>query len=321
MLTSFSIANQRLRQLAGPVEGESVWIDLLDPSAEEVDTVEKLCGIDIPTAEDMQEIEISSRLYQDEGTAFMTAIVVSHSETEAVVASPMTFILTRSRLVTLRFHEPRFFSAFVARAQKSPIAEGAADSLLVSLLEAALDRLADIIERTARDIDALSGEILGKSAHARPGALDFREKLMRLGQKGDLLSNIRESLTTFDRLFSYLGLIAAERRMDRDLKARIKTLSRDARSLSDHVTFVSQKVTFLLDATLGLINIEQNAIIKIFSVAAVVFLPPTLIASIYGMNFHFMPELEWQWGYPSALGAMVLSAILPYLFFKYRGWL
>jgi magnesium transporter len=145
--------------------------------------------------------------------------------------------------------------------------------------------------------------------------------LEQIGRKGDLTSHIRDSLVTLERLVGFLGHVAMQRKSGKDLRERLKTLSRDVRSLTDHSSFLSQKITFLLDATLGMINIEQNAIIKIFSVAAVVFLPPTLIASIYGMNFEEMPELDWLFGYPFAIALMILSAILPYLFFKRRGWL
>jgi len=325
MLTSFTIVNQRLSPQEAPNAEETVWIDMLKPEAAEEDAVEALCGIDVPTPEEMQEIEFSSRLYQDDGASFMTAIVLLHTDKDDVLSSPMTFILAGNKLITLRFQEPRFFTAFMARAQKSAIAGITADSVLVTLLEACLDRLADIIERAAHDIDRLSVEVFAHSTDTksgnRSGGPDYRGMLVQLGRKGDLLSDIRESLTTLDRLFGFLSLLATERRMDKDLRARIKTLGRDSRSLNDHLSFLSSKVNFLLDATLGLINIEQNAIIKIFSVAAVVFLPPTLIASIYGMNFGIMPELHWAFGYPMAIVAMIASAILSYLVFKGRGWL
>lgn len=321
MQTSYSIVEDRLRPMEEPVGEGALWIDLLEPTMEEEKATEALCGIDVPTPEEMREIEFSSRLYHEDDAVFMTALVLSHTDKDDVISSPMTFILAGSRLITLRFHEPRFFTAFTTRAQKSSLAGGSADSVLIALLEACVDRLADIIERVAHDIDLLSAEVFNHTGDRRPGGLDYRAALVGLGAKGDLLSDVRESLTTLDRLFGYLALVAGERHMDKELKARIKTLSRDSRSLNDHLNFLSQKVTFLLDATLGLINIEQNAIIKIFSVAAVVFLPPTLIASIYGMNFRFMPELSWPWAYPMAIGAMVLSAILPYLFFKRKGWL
>ena len=321
MLNAYSIVNHRLVSQESPSAEETVWIDLLEPSKVEEDAVEALCGINVPTPEEMQEIEFSSRLYQDDGATFMTAIVLSHTDKDDVLSSPMTFILAGNKLISLRFHEPRFFTAFAERAQKSTIAGHSADSVLVTLLESCLDRLADIIERVAHDIDKLSAQVFSHSTDRRPGGTDYRAKLVDLGVKGDLLSDIRESLTTLDRLFGYLALAATERRMDRDLKARIKTLSRDSRSLNDHLSFESSKVNFLLDATLGLINIEQNAIIKIFSVAATVFLPPTLIASIYGMNFGIMPELHWAYGYPLAIGVMVASAVVSYLFFKRQGWL
>lgn len=150
---------------------------------------------------------------------------------------------------------------------------------------------------------------------------DFQAILEDIGRKGDLTSNLLECLVSLERMFGFLSHSIQQRKNERDLRARVKTLSRDCRSLIEHAGSLTYKVTFLLDATLGLITIEQNAIIKIFSIAAVVFLPPTLIASIYGMNFQFMPELEWLLGYPLALMLMVVSAVLPYQFFKRRGWL
>src|SRR5690606_21985918 len=160
----------------------------------------------------------------------------------------------------------------------------------------------------------------------RPGATptrgqDLQKLLQDIGRKGDLTSNVRDSLFTIHRVTAFLAHLTTQQRSDKDVRARIKTLTRDASSLTEHSSSLSQKITFLLDATLGMINIQQNNIIKIFSVAAVVFLPPTLIASIYGMNYHHMPELAWSFGYPFALGIMVVSAILPYMYFKRRGWL
>jgi magnesium transporter len=236
----------------------------------------------------------------------------------------------------VRYEDPRFFGAFAKRAQKTATGCTNADAVLAHLLEAVIERLADILERAAHDIDAISRNIFqpaakpapaeppqakGKARRKQPRTRDFQVILEDIGRKGELASNIRDSLVTLQRLFTFLAQLAAERKPGKDIQTRIKTLSRDAQALSDHVSFLSQKITFLLDATLGMINIEQNAIIKIFSVAAVVFLPPTLIASIYGMNFEHMPELEWPFGYPFAIGLMILSAVLPYLFFKRRGWL
>jgi len=182
------------------------------------------------------------------------------------------------------------------------------------------DRLADVLERVGRDLDSVSSTIFRK-AEAKGVLRDFKSVLEDIGRKGDLNSNIRDSLVTLERLASFLGSVASERGWEKNLLKRIETLSADARSLTDHASFVSHKITFMLDASLGMINIEQNATIKIFSVVAVIFLPPTLIASIYGMNFNYMPELSWLFGYPFAIGLMIGAAILPYLYFKYRGWL
>lgn len=339
MISIYTIGNGKLAQMQAPVDqaGGALWIDLLKPSKEEEEAVEQALGVDVPTREEMQEIELSSRLYLEGDAAFMTANVLSHTDGDDAVVSPVTFILTGARLVTVRYEDPRMFPHFVARKTKACAANESADSILASLLEAIVERNADILERAAHDVDKISRTIFrpgspsgaagaaGKDAKKRPAAKprtrDFQVILEEIGRKGDLASNIRDSLVTLQRLSTFLAQIAIQRKPGKDVQARIKTLSRDAQALSDHASFLSQKITFLLDATLGMINIEQNAIIKIFSVAAVVFLPPTLIASVYGMNFQYMPELSWPLGYPFAIGFMILSAILPYLFFKRRGWL
>jgi magnesium transporter len=204
------------------------------------------------------------------------------------------------------------------------VATGCTDgqTILMGLLEAIVDRLADVLERAGRDIDALSQDIF-QSAETKASKRDrnFQRVLQTIGRKEGLASDIRDSLMTLQRLSGFLGNAFVQDKNSKDLRARVKVLTRDVMSLTDHVSFLSQKITFLLDATLGMINIEQNGIIKIFSVAAVVFLPPTLVASIYGMNFDIMPELNWTFGYPVALGLMVVSAVLPFWYFKRRGWL
>ena len=194
-------------------------------------------------------------------------------------------------------------------------------SVLLGLLEAVVDRLADILERASRDIDAISLRIFNQ-AQQTGGKSSYQQVLQQLGRKGDLVSDLRESLMGMDRISSYLSLMARQRsQYQRSDREHLKTLARDIHSISEHAGFMAQKVTFLLDATLGMINIEQNATIKIFSVLAVIFMPPTMIASIYGMNFAHMPELSWPWGYPLALLLMLLAAIMPYWYFKRRGWL
>lgn len=296
----------------------AVWLDLVQPERSEEQAVEDLLGLDVPTREEMQEIEISSRLYVEDGGAFMTAILPAHAEGDDPEMAPVTFILTSDRLVTIRYHEPRAFSSFPPRAERTGMEMPDAPSVLVALLEAIVDRLADILENIGHDIDGISRSIF---RHSGDTPRDNQRILEMIGRKGDMMSNVRDSLLTLERLASFLGQVSVRRKGPENLRGRVKTLSRDVHSLLDHAGFLSQKITFLLDATLGMINIEQNGIIKIFSVAAVIFLPPTLIASIYGMNFEHMPELDWLLGYPFALALMIVSAILPFAYFKYRGWL
>jgi magnesium transporter len=316
MIRSYLMTEGRLER-RDAVSDEALWIDMIDPTGAEVDAVERLLGFSVPARADMEEIEVSSRLYLADGGAIMTAILPAHTETDDPEMSPVSFVLAKDRLVTIRYHEPRAFTTFPARAEREAPTLETAEGVLIALLEAVVDRLADILERAAQEIDGLSRRIFQRDE----AETDHEKVLGAVGAKGELLSNIRDSLVTLDRLARFLGHVAQGRGTANDLRDRIKTLSRDVRSLLDHAGFLSQKITFLLDATLGMISIEQNAIIKIFSVVAVMFLPPTLIASVYGMNFQHMPELAWPLGYPIVVAAMVISAILPYFYFKRRGWL
>jgi magnesium transporter len=177
-----------------------------------------------------------------------------------------------------------------------------------------------VLERVGQGLDDLSANVFAGDQKGKTRARDLRGVMERIGRDGDLTSKARESLVTLGRQLTFIQQSTAVQ-MPKDLVARYRSMSRDVLALSDHASFLANKSSFMLQATLGLINIEQNNIIKIFSVAAAVFLPPTLIASIWGMNFEFMPELEWPFGYPLALFAIVISAILPYLFFRRRGWL
>ena len=298
-----------------------VWFDLYEPTREEESAVEGALGIDVPLLEEMEEIEISSRLYQENNAAYMTAILPARTDTDDPHMAPVTFVLSGDHLLTVRYHEPRAFQTFTARAGRVPMGFSTGDSVLIALLEAHVDRLADVLERIGRDITQISREVFRRPGAKTSGGSDFQVLLEAIGRKGDLTSNIRDCLGTLARMIGFLAHVSLKGQNDKELRARISTLANDCQSIIDHATFLTQKVTFLLDATLGLINIEQNATIKIFSVVAVVFLPPTLIASIYGMNFDFMPELAWPWGYPLALLLMVASAVLPYWFFKRRRWL
>jgi magnesium transporter len=324
MIKAFVVDNERLHAVDDLLANKErvVWADLFEPTKEEEATIENWIGVGIPTREEMQEIEISSRLYVENGAFFMTATLPAHADGDRPVMSPVTFVLSQNRLITVRYHEPRAFQTFPMRAEKADIGCTNGETILLALLEAIVDRLADVLERAGSEVIEISHDIFHpaeKKASKRDRG--FQIILRRIGRKEDLVSNIQDSLLSLQRLSGFFGQAMVPRKNDKDLRARVKTLSRDVSSLSDHASFLSQKITFLLDATLGMINIEQNAIIKIVSVAAVVFLPPTLVASVYGMNFDVMPELKWLLGYPFALFLMVISAVLPFWYFKRRGWL
>ncbi|PKP73286.1 MAG: magnesium transporter [Alphaproteobacteria bacterium HGW-Alphaproteobacteria-6] len=321
MLRSFRLNGRGLAAQDPADLATAVWIDLLSPTAAEAAEAAQALQIDLPTREEMDEIELSARLYHEDGVPFMTALLPSNADSASPTFGPVTFVLAGSRLLTLRYHDPRPFRTFPAKAQNGSVACISADTVLLGLLEAIGERLADVLEQAGMALERLSREVFDAGSDKRPRDKDFRRILREIGAAGDAVSKLRDSLLTMERLCGFLTTVLAQRAVKKDAQAAMKTLMRDLRALSEHAGFVAQKVTFLLDATLGMINIEQNGIIKIFSVAAVVFLPPTLIASIYGMNFAFMPELGWHFGYPMAIGVMVASAILPFVWFKWKGWL
>lgn len=313
----------RLDSQPAVVPADALWVDLLEPTLEEEKAVEQFLTIDVPTREEMKEIEASSRLYEEGGALYMTLTVVTKVDTDRPITAAITFILARNRLITNRYHDPLPFRKYMAYAERHIAVCSSAQMLLAGLLEAIVERIADILERVGGDLDELSASVFAAPSRNRKAnrvSRDLRNTMERVGRNGDLLSKARESLTSLGRMLTFIMQSSAVN-LTAEERGRYKTMSRDVVALSDHAAFVSNKTTFLLEATLGLINIEQNNIIKIFSVAAVVFLPPTLVASIYGMNFRHMPELEWHLGYPLALLLMVCSALLPFVYFKRRGWL
>ena len=314
----------RIEVAGSSIPSEALWVDLIEPTQEQEQLVEATFSIDVPTREEMKEIEASNRLYEENGVLYMTITIVTRLDSDLPESSQITFILAKDRLVTNRYSDPLPFQRFIAYAERHPVVCSSAAALLAGLIEAIVNRMADVLERVGADLDQLSSEVFSQSSKrrrtAKSVARDSRTILTRVGQNGDLTSKARESLVSLNRLLTFVQQSAAVS-LANDVRARFRTLGRDVLALSDHASFLGNKATFLLEATLGMLNIEQNNIIKIFSVAAVVFLPPTLIASIYGMNFQVMPELEWLLGYPFAVGLMVVSAILPYVYFKRRGWL
>jgi magnesium transporter len=291
---------------------DALWLDLINPVREEELAVEAALGLGLPTREEMREIEPSSRLYRTHGATFMTATLLARRDGEARTDAPVTFVLASGLLITIRYAELRAFDLFAERAHSLEVASSS--SCLFNLLDAVVERLADLLETTGETVEGVSASIF-----SRPKGAQFEALLTDLARAQSLTSMTRNSLVSLARLFSFATL-APEVEADPICLAHMKTLQRDDQSLTEHAGFQSSHIAFLLDAALGLINIEQNGIIKFFSVAAVILMPPTLVASVYGMNFKHMPELEFYYGYPMALGMMALSAVVPILWFRRRGW-
>lgn len=325
MLNIYAPQSQGLARIElgpdGQIPSSAIWIDLLEPTPEEEKLVERTLGIDVPTREEMKEIEASNRLYEDNGGLYMTATVAAHLDTDRPVSTAVTFILMNGRLVTNRYIATKPFQQFIAYAEKHPAACQSAISVLVGLMEAFTERIADILERVGSDLDNVSGTIFARNGGSTPNSNDLRGMIERIGFNGELNSKARESLVSLGRLLMYIQQ-SGKVEMRGEQRDRFRSNSRDVTSLSDHASFLGTKVSFLLEATLGLINVEQNNIIKIFSVAAVLFLPPTLIASIYGMNFRLLPELPGHYSnFFFSIGLMVGSMVLTYVVFKRKGWL
>jgi magnesium transporter len=318
--TDFSLKKAAMRGDAQLPE-TAVWVDLFNPTAAEDKAVEKLAGIAVPTRDEMQEIEISSRLYIESGARYMTATLMCQSETDTPKTTPVTFILAGHRLVTVRYDAPRPFMLVENKLARSCAPGVTGEQVLMELLDAVIDRCADILERIGADVDVVSHDIFEPESERHGSAKRYSQILIAIGRKGDLTSKVRESLVSIGRLVTFLSAVIEGVKWSKDMREQLKTQQRDVASLTDHASYLSNKITFVLDAMLGVVNLEQNNIIKLFSVMAVVLMPPTLIASIYGMNFKDMPELEWAHGYPLALIAMVAAAVVPYYVFKLKKWL
>src|SRR5579863_5055598 len=300
----------------------AVWIDLVKPTMAEDKAVERLAGIAVPTREDMQEIEISSRLYIENGARYMTATLMCSSDTENPRTTAVTFILASHRLVTVRYDAPKPFMLVENKLARGCAAGITGEMVLMELLDAVIDRNADILERAGSDMDNISHDIFEPEGAARTGqSKRYSDILIAIGRKGDLTSKVRESLVSVGRVVTFVAAAVDGVKWSKDMREQLKTMQRDVTSLTDHASYLSNKITFVLDAMLGVVNLEQNNIIKLFSVMAVVLMPPTLIASVYGMNFKVMPELQWEHGYPFAVVMMVVAAVAPYMYFRWKKWL
>ena len=326
MLNVFVQKPQGLTRIAQAADDtfppDAVWFDLLEPTPEEEKAVEHALNIDVPTREEMREIEASNRLYEENGVLYMTATIVTKLDTDLPQSTQVTFILAGHTLVTNRYTDPLPFRRFTTYAETHPAVCSSTQQLLAGLLEAVINRIADVIERVGADLDQISAEVFAPARrHQRPAtSRDFRHVLGRVGQNGELVSKVRESLVSLGRLLVFVQQ-APNSQIQQEPRARFRTLTRDVAALTDHASFLGDKVMFVLDATLGMVSIDQNNILKIFSVVTVFLLPPSVIAGFYGMNFEHIPWLHETWGWYGALGMMAASSILPWLWFKRKGWL
>lgn len=326
MLTVYSLAATGLKRLDrnsdAPLPEEATWLDLLEPTVEEERLVEARLGVEVPTREEMREIETSSRLYEEAGALYLTVTVVTKLDTQLPENAQVTFILKGPRLVTNRYVDTLPFRRFAAYTERHPQTNTSAPEILIALLESIVNRIADVIERVGSDMDTVSAEVFNRNhlkSNRKPLHRDFRKLLERMGQSGELIAKARESLASLSRLVAFVQQSTIA--VPTEVRTRLRTLSKDVVAMSDHASFLSSNLNFMLDAALGMINIDQNNILKIFSVATVVLLPPSVIGAIFGMNFDRIPTAHEPWGFAAALVLMILSAIIPSLVFKLRGWL
>jgi magnesium transporter len=298
-----------------------IWIDLLRPTADEEALVESEHGLRIPTHAQLQEIETSSRLRVDGQTLVMSMPLGLQDNRFANGPLPLGFVLTPDILVTVRYCDIHAFPDVQATLLQQH-ADCSSASVFAKLLEAMVDFAADRLEQISADLGAVSQRIFGSPAQPLPERQRYSQAMQRnlisIGQTGELLSRIRESLLGLGRIAGFTTETASW--LPAEVRTRLKTVRHDLASLSDYESHLSGKTQFLQDAVLGFINTQQNDIFKVLTIVSVVGVPPTLIASIYGMNFHNMPEYAWKYGYPYGLGVIALSIVLPILWFKWRKW-
>jgi magnesium transporter len=307
--------------------GEPLWIDAVRPDAAEAERIEQLTGFSVPSSEQLSEVEISSRLRTQRGAIYLALPLVYRDEVRRPKITPVGLILSARHLVTVRYEDLKAFETCRERVGREDFHRPSSATVLVALLEAIVDRLADILEEVGADLDHMAEEVFGRESEAelsrrRPKAQDarLRSTLRRVGRSRQLVSKVRATLLGIARIVPYVAA-EGEDWLSREAALRLQTVGKDVESLDEYEVHLSDRVQFVLDAALGAINVEQNDRFRILTVVSVVGIPPTLVASIYGMNFKNMPELEWLWGYPYGLAIIVLSGLVPLLYFRRRGWL
>ncbi len=303
--------------------GKTVWVDLFNPTNEEIGRACTTYGLDIPPREQLEEIEFSSRLQYEDDVFTLSVPVTAHSRNQDDAATtPLGFVLTRDMLVTVRFAQLHTFEAITARVKRR---ERSAPDIFMVILEALIDYGADRLEELRAEAFRISQRIFHKGMQEEQTYnvsqvnRMLRDTLVEIGDMGERLSHIRDTLLVLQRAIPFVAENSDEW-LENPVKARLKMAGKDVRSLNEYEGHLTDKIQFLLNAALGFLTTEQNNLFKVLTIASVVGIPPVLVAGVYGMNFHFMPELSWQMGYPFGLFLIVLSALLPLLWFKWRGW-
>ncbi|NBN64315.1 magnesium transporter [Microvirga tunisiensis] len=301
----------------GTIPLTAVWIDLFNPTHEEQLAAEHLMGAEIPTREEIASIETSERLYDEPGAIVMTALLPMAARMPDPKMSSVTFVLSAKRLVTVRYGEPQSIINCSRRVQSDSTIPRNGPGILFVMLDIIIDRCADVLEEASDAFDKLSSRVFEEGLSSRQ-ADTYRAAIRTQGRIGLQVARMHDVCASLIRLFLFLSSRATRVNLTEDQVASCKTFGRDIQSIKEHADALDTKLAFLLDATVGLVNLEQNQIIKIFSVVAVIFMPPTLIASVYGMNFAAMPELQWAYGYPYSLGLMLVSVALTFLYFRLK---
>lgn len=320
MINVFVLQNGRLSQVNIDTRDDleratPIWVDLTDPSDEERDWVRSIYGVTLPDEDEVKDIEASARYYEaDNGDLHLRSdFLLEEDEGESRVVT-VAFILAKEMLFSMHNDDLPVFRLVRMRARSRPGSIGDFKDVLLDLYATDVEYSADALEGVYQNLEEVSRSVLQKEF----SDADAAESLSAMAREEDLNGRIRRNMMDTRRAVSFMmrGRLLNAEQFD-----EARQILRDIESLDGHTAFLFEKINFLMDATVGFININQNKIIKIFSVASVVFLPPTLIASIYGMNFRILPELNWSFGYPFAMLLMVASAITPFWYFRKRGWL
>jgi magnesium transporter len=298
----------------------AIWIDLINPTIEEDQKVQEFVGALVPTKADPDFTEPPEAYYSENGVHYLHALFISEPEDTPDVTG-VTFVIAPTALVTVRYHPVETFELFSQKLCKAPAQALFPDVVALGLINTSLNRTARALSKTGESLDRIASAVFrAKGDRSRRNQV-YSETLDALGREDEKISNLRESMVSVERLLLFLMSEGRPENAPHSAREATKTALRDLQTMEHDASFKAQKVQFLLDSTLGRINLLQNDIIKLFSVIAVIFMPPTVIASIYGMNFKEMPELNWHWGYPLAITLMACSAIGPYMLFRWKKWL